>query len=90
MLKVVSNSSPLIHLGKIGLLDLLQEQFHQILVPEAVWQETVEEAGDDEKDAIVISSANWIKVKKVSKSPLLTALFRSIKQDWFLSFRADL
>ena len=47
MLKVVSNSSPLIHLGKIGLLDLLAEQFHQILIPRAVWQEAVEEGGDE-------------------------------------------
>ena len=43
MLKVVSNSSPLIHLGKIGLLDLLAEQFGQILIPRAVWQEAVQE-----------------------------------------------
>ncbi len=71
MLKVVSNSSTLIHLGKIGLLDLLAEQFGEILIPRAVWRETVEEGGE-EPDARVIGSANWIKVCDVSVSPLLT------------------
>ncbi|MCL0080191.1 DUF3368 domain-containing protein [Dehalococcoidia bacterium] len=73
MLKVVSNSSPLIHLGKIGLLDLLAEQFNQILIPRAVWQEAVEEGGD-EPDAKAIAAASWIKVQDVPSSPLLTTL----------------
>ncbi len=73
MLKVVSNSSPLIHLAKIGLLDLLAEQFNQILIPKAVWKETVEEGGD-EPDAKIIAQASWIKVEKVSSSPLFTTL----------------
>ena len=64
MLKVVSNSSPLIHLGKIGLLDLLAEQFGQILIPRAVWQEAVEEGGD-EPDAKAIASAGWIEIRDV-------------------------
>lgn len=73
MLKVVSNSSPLIHLGKIGLLELLAEQFDRILIPRAVWQEAVEEGGD-EPDAKSIASANWIEVQDVHPSPLLTTL----------------
>ncbi|MCL0060616.1 DUF3368 domain-containing protein [Dehalococcoidia bacterium] len=73
MLKVVSNSSPLIHLGKIGLLDLLAEQFNQILIPRAVWQEAVEEGGD-EPDAKAIAAASWIKVQDIPSSPLLTTL----------------
>ncbi|MDI6735594.1 MAG: DUF3368 domain-containing protein [bacterium] len=71
MLKVVSNSSTLIHLGKVGLLDLLAEQFGEILIPKAVWRETVEEGGE-ESDAGIIGTANWIKVCDVSVSPLLT------------------
>ncbi len=70
---VVSNSSPLIHLGKIGLLDLLAERFDQVLVPKAVWQEAVEEGGD-EPDAKAIATASWIKVQEVPFSPLLTTL----------------
>ncbi len=73
MLKVVSNSSPLIHLGKIGLLDLLVDQFEQILIPRAVWREVVEEGGD-EPEAKIIAGASWIKVHEVTPSPLLTTL----------------
>lgn len=79
MLKVVSNSSPLIHLGKIDLLDLLAEQFDQILVPKAVWQETVEEGGN-EPDAKAIASASWIKVQDVPSSSLLTNLLASLDE----------
>ncbi len=79
MLKVVSNSSPLIYLGKIGLLDLLADQFGQILVPGAVWREVVEEGGD-EPDARLVAGASWIKVQKVSPSPLLTTLLALLDQ----------
>ena len=40
MLKVVTNSSPLICLAKIGHLDLLRYLFDEIIVPEAVYNET--------------------------------------------------
>jgi predicted nucleic acid-binding protein len=73
MLKVVSNSSPLIHLAKLDLLHLLHNQFNEILIPRAVWAEAVEEAGN-EPDAKAISKASWIKVREVSASALLTTL----------------
>lgn len=73
MPKTVSNSSILIHLGKIGLIDLLREQFGEIWIPEAVWKEVVLE-GADKEDAKIISKANWIHVKKVKNSPLLKSL----------------
>ena len=36
---VVSNSSPLINLARIGKLTLLRELFGVLIVPDAVWQE---------------------------------------------------
>jgi predicted nucleic acid-binding protein len=54
MPKVVSNSSILIHLGKIGLLDVLRAEYGVIWIPEAVWREVVVE-GSDEKDAQIIT-----------------------------------
>jgi len=36
-MKVVSNSSPLIFLSAIGILDLLKSEFGEIIVPEAVY-----------------------------------------------------
>ena len=79
MLKVVSNSSPLIHLAKIGLLDLLAEEFGEILVPRAVWHETVEEGGGL-PDSEVIAHASWIRILEAPPSPLLTSLLTSLDQ----------
>jgi len=49
MQKVVSNSSSLIHLAKIGKLELLREYFQTIIIPEAVLRESVMEGKDREE-----------------------------------------
>ncbi len=41
MLKVVCNSYPLIHLVKIGKLELLKDLFDEVLIPGAVYRECV-------------------------------------------------
>lgn len=61
----MSNSSPLIHLAKIGKLDLLKSFFSEVIVPEAVYRECVVEGGERE-DAVKIAKANWIRVQKIS------------------------
>ncbi len=38
---VVSNSSPLIALAKIGRLHILKKLFGEIIIPKAVWNEVV-------------------------------------------------
>ena len=43
MQKVISNSSPLIHLSKIGYLGLLKDYFQRIVVPEAVYKECLDD-----------------------------------------------
>ncbi|MCX7045041.1 MAG: DUF3368 domain-containing protein [Candidatus Sumerlaeota bacterium] len=73
MRRVVSNSSPLIYLAKIGRINLLEKQFGQITIPPAVWREVVEE-GQEREDARIIADAKWIKVHPISPSPLLTNL----------------
>jgi len=60
--KVVSDSSPLIHLSKIGQLDILRELFGELIIPEAVYRECVME-GKNREDAKRIQNANWIKVQ---------------------------
>lgn len=39
MLKVVSNTTPLISLLKLGRLDVLMELYQEILIPTAVFEE---------------------------------------------------
>ncbi|GAI06844.1 unnamed protein product, partial [marine sediment metagenome] len=38
---VVSDSTPLIYLGKIGRLDIIRDVFQKIYIPEAVFDEAV-------------------------------------------------
>ncbi|MBA7550535.1 hypothetical protein ES705_43052 [subsurface metagenome] len=73
MPKVVSNSSPLIHLAKIGQLNLLKYFFNEIIVPEAVRKECVIE-GMGREDAKKIEKVDWIKVAKIGDENLKKAL----------------
>lgn len=62
---VISNSTPIIHLAKIGQLDLLKKYFGSIIVPQMVWKECSSPgAGRPEIESIL--SADWIKVVKIN------------------------
>lgn len=73
MQKVVSNSSPIIHLAKIGKLSLLREYFNTIMVPESVFKECVAE-GKDRKEVEAIKKAEWIRVAEVQDKKLVKLL----------------
>lgn len=73
MLKVVCNSSPLIHLAKIKMLEILENFFGEILVPEAVYSECVRGGGERE-DAKEIEKARWIRVVNIQDEELKRAL----------------
>lgn len=62
----VSNSTPLIHLAKIGQLHLLSELFGTLLIPNAVYAECVYE-GRDYEESTRIAQANWLQVVPVIK-----------------------
>lgn len=59
-MKVVSNSSPLIFISAVGMLDLLRSEFWVILIPEAVYKEVTSK---NSKGFGEIKSANWIRVE---------------------------
>jgi len=77
MQKVVSNSSPLIHLAKIDKLELLRKYFHQITIPEAVYRECTEE-GKDRPEVAMLKDTNWIKVLVVRDQRLIKLLQSSL------------
>ena len=58
---VVADSSPLIYLSRVGALHVLSAIFHDIVVPKAVWVETVERRpslpGID-----ALRQASWLRV----------------------------
>lgn len=67
------NSSPLIHLARIGWLGLLQDFFDEVLIPEAVYRECVVE-GEGRDDAIKIKNATWLQIKNIANIELKRAL----------------
>ena len=58
-MKVISNSSPIILLSKVGRLHILQALYKEIVIPEAVYKEVFEFRQEIEKP-------EWIKVKNIS------------------------
>ena len=71
---VIADSSVLIGLSSIDKLHLLKVLFsEEILIPEAVWSEVVENGGG-RAGAKQIESADWITVRMVSNSDFLQLL----------------
>ena len=70
---VVSNASPLITLARIGQLNLLQQLYNDIVIPEAVWHEVVVE-GTNQPGAEVVRSASWVVRRAVTNRLLVQAL----------------
>jgi predicted nucleic acid-binding protein len=70
---VVSNSSALINLGRIGKLDLLRDLYGEVCIPQAVWQEAVVN-GEGQAGAGEIKSAPWIKAQSVKNTELVKVL----------------
>jgi predicted nucleic acid-binding protein len=97
-MKVVSNSSPLIFLSAIGMLDQLKAEFGEILVPEVVYDEVT---SNELKGSNEVKYADWIKVHMVknieahSFLPMLdrgeeSAIVLAIEQDADLILLDDL
>ena len=65
---VVSDSTPLIFLAKVGKLDLLRDVFGKVVIPEAVFDEAVTQGKAIQmSDASIIEAAvgRWINVERV-------------------------
>ena len=76
---VVSNTSPLLNLAIIDQLDLLRQQFGEILIPKAVLEELrVEEIlpGSDHLGEALV--AGWLQVREVNNPSLVQLLQRDL------------
>jgi predicted nucleic acid-binding protein len=65
-LKVVSNTTPILSLIKIGKLDLLKELFGSILIPYAVFREI--EAGKNKKFYANLTQIDWINIERIRET----------------------
>lgn len=72
---VVSDTSPLMNLAVVGRLDLLQRLFHEVLIPEAVYDELVVDGKAGETE---IRSAPWITAAAVSNKTLVIHLQQTL------------
>jgi predicted nucleic acid-binding protein len=63
MPKVVSNTTPILSLLKIGKLDLLKDLYETILIPQAVYQEI--EAGKDKDFYTDLGKLGWIAIEHI-------------------------
>lgn len=66
---IVSNSSPLIALSRIGKLNILKSLYKKLLIPQAV----AEEISSDLTKKINLNTLSWIKIKSLNQ-PLSVAI----------------
>jgi len=70
-LPVVSNTSPLIWLSKIGKITLLKELYNEVMIPDEVYKEAVEKGLEEGfSDALIIKesvSQGWIRVTDLNE-----------------------
>ena len=69
MLKVVSNTTPIISLLKLSKLELLKELYQEISIPYAVFQEI--EAGRNKTYYQDVSAIAWIKIQEITDKKAL-------------------
>ena len=70
MLKVVSNTTPIISLLKIGKLQILKDLYGEILIPQEVFNEI--EAGKNKEFYTDLSKIEWIKIEKINNEKSLS------------------
>lgn len=102
MLKIVSNSTPIIHLAKMNHLWLLKDYFHNIIIPEMVYQECIVE-GYQRDEIQLIKQADFLNIVAVKNTNMVKllkadldageaeaiALAKEINSDWILLDDSD-
>ena len=75
----VSNTSPLLNLAIIGQLDLVREQFGEVLISEAVLKELrVDEPLPGSARLRQALDLGWLRVVKAEDQPLIALLMRTL------------
>ena len=77
---IISDTSTLIHLAKIGRLGLLKAFVGQVVIPSAIWNEVVEQGHGRSGSLEVVQGCQlgWIQVEEVTNKSLLRLLMRDL------------
>ncbi|MFV0606949.1 MAG: hypothetical protein ACK5NK_14035 [Niabella sp.] len=70
MPKIVSNTTPIISLLKIGKFEVLKEMYDEIIIPEGVYEEV--EVGKNKGFYTDLSALSWIKIEKIQNQKSLS------------------
>jgi predicted nucleic acid-binding protein len=73
MLKVISNTTPILSLLKINRLNLLRDLYGTVIIPQAVYREI--EAGKDTAFYADLTKITWIKIEQIHKTGASFYLF---------------
>lgn len=73
---IVSNTSPISNLAKVGQINLLEQLYETVLIPTAVYEELIDERAG-ETVITAVQSAAWLKIQSV-QNQLLVGMLRSI------------
>ncbi|GAA6168252.1 DUF3368 domain-containing protein [Sessilibacter corallicola] len=74
---VVSDTTAITHLAKIGELDILQKLYMEILIPEAVYTELTQ-VKKTQPGALLVLNSKWIKVVKIKNRAVVTKLSKHL------------
>ncbi len=70
---IVSNTSPISNLAKVGQLDLIQQLYGVILIPNAVYDELLDERAG-ETVVTAVQAATWLEIHSVQNQELVDKL----------------
>ncbi|GHU48717.1 DUF3368 domain-containing protein [Spirochaetia bacterium] len=73
MRKVISNTTPILSLLKIGRLELLHTLYEEVTVPEAVYREIMK--GRDKEYFVCLPEYDWIRVEPIGSPSARQLLF---------------
>ena len=74
---IVSDTSPISNLAKVGQLDLMQQIYGKVIIPKAVYEELLDERAG-ETVITAVKSAVWLQVELVQNQELVNELRNQI------------
>ena len=73
MRKIVTNTTPILNLLKIGKLDILKDLYGKVQIPQAVYREI--EKGKDKDYYIDVGKLDWIEIMQIQSPSARLYLF---------------